>query len=197
MLCPRGHGACLGDCKPFLLPPFLPQDTLRPRLPGAVGGHTSTDPGYRSALHSHTTAGVQVQRRASCLNESSCQSGHRAPFTHRPLRMRNAQSPQSIGSGIRANRDKKARGRRHHWDPGRELGPCTPGPRRLCPVSGLLSRPRIAQRAFPLKCRERTSQQRQIQPSWAYSTGGNVFCSMVGLLRPGTECYKNNDNYYY
>lgn len=80
VLCPRGHGACLGDCKPFLLPPFLPQDTLCPRLPAAVGGHTSTDPGYRSALHSHTTAGVQVQRRASCLNGSSSREWPQGSF---------------------------------------------------------------------------------------------------------------------
>lgn len=54
-----------------------------------------------------------------------------------PLHVRNAQFLQSIGSGIGANGDKKARGRQHHWDSGRKLGPCTPEPRRLCPVPGL------------------------------------------------------------
>lgn len=78
-----------------------------------MGGHTSTDPGYRSALHSHTTAGVQVQRRVPRLNASPCQRVARGLLSPTgPLRMRNAQFLQSIGSGIGANRDKKARGRR-------------------------------------------------------------------------------------
>lgn len=109
------------------------------------------------------------------------------------LSTRNAQLLQRIEPGIWAHGDKKVRRRKYHWDSGRELEPCTPEPRRLCPVSGLLTRPRTSQLASPP---ERASQQRQTQPNIPYSATGNVFCSMVVLLRPMTECCKNNNNNY-
>lgn len=72
----------------------------------------------------------------------------------------------------------------HHWDSDRKLEPCTPEPRRLCLLSRLLKR-----LASPP---ERTSQQRQAQPSLGLSAGGNVFCSIVGLLRPRIEYCKKS-----
>lgn len=62
MLCPSGHGPCSRDWKPPLLLLFIPLDTRCPRLPGAVGGHTSAGSGLlpqpRAPTHHGQFAGA-------------------------------------------------------------------------------------------------------------------------------------------